>query len=121
MGKASDIATNLLDAFGHAMEWLDRIGDTFTILAVVAGCIIAGIVLGFLGQTGYGWRGRLYGAAIGGMIANLAAKFEEASFLVAFVLMALVTAIAYAVGAGTGLALFRGAVRKTGKQQSGVD
>ena len=117
----SAAAGALIDAFGRAMEWLDRIGDTFTLLAIVAGCIVAGIVLGYLGQTGYGWRGRLYGAAIGGMIANLAAKFEEASFLVAMVLMGVVTALAFFIGAGTGLALFRGAVRADRKRESGVD
>ncbi len=111
MDKLGDFAGMLVDAFGRVMDWVDRIGDVFTLLAVIVGCILVGIVLGYLGQSGHGWRGRLYGAAVGGMIVNLVAKFEEASFLVAFVLMAVVTGIAFCIGAGTGLRIFRGAVR----------
>ena len=79
---------------------------------------VLGIVLGYLGQVSMGWRGRLYGAMMGGMIINAVAKFEEASFLGAFAMMALVTALASFIGQGTGLKLFRGYVKEQAKKST---
>ena len=112
MDKAAALLEKVLGVFGQALEWFGHIEDVFTLLLVTAGCVIAGIVLGDLGQVSAGWRGRLYGAMIGGMIINLVAKFEEASYVGAFAMMLVVTALAFFIGRGTGLKLFSGRVKE---------
>ena len=103
----------LVSIFDQLMGWIGHIDDVVTLLMVTIGCVIAGIVLGYLGQVSLGWRGRLYGAMMGGMIINVVAKFEEASYVGALAMMVVVTALAFFIGQGTGLKMFRGAVKKT--------
>ena len=112
MDKLSVFLDRALGVVGHLLEWLGRIEDIATLLMVTVGCVIAGIVLGFLGQVSYGWRGRLYGAMMGGMIINVVAKFEEASYLGAAAMMVVVTVLAFFIGHGTGLKMFSGYARK---------
>jgi uncharacterized membrane protein YeaQ/YmgE (transglycosylase-associated protein family) len=68
------------------------------VLGVAAAAIAVGWGAGFLGSVSLGWRGRLYGAMVGGMIVNAVAKFQEASYSTAFVLMAMVTAVTFLLG-----------------------
>jgi len=90
------------------LGWIGHVEDIFTMLMILIGCLITGIVLGYLGQVSFGWRGRLYGAIMGGMIINLVAKFHEASYLGAFAIMLAVTLLAFFIGQGTGLKIFSG-------------
>jgi hypothetical protein len=86
--KALDVLAGVLESLDQARGYL---GATI-------GSVIAGLVLGLLGRAGLGRRGQFYGAMMGGMILNLVAKFEDASYLTALVLMGTVTAITFGLG-----------------------
>ena len=90
----------------ETLRWIGRLDDLVTLVMIAVGAFLAGVILGYLGAAGLGRRGRLYGAMVGGMIMDLAAKLYEASYLVAFLLMLAITALAFFVGEGTGLKLF---------------
>ena len=116
MDKVAAFLEKSLGVAGQLMDWIGHVEDVFTILMLTVGCVVAGIALGYLGQVSTGWRGRLYGATMGGMIINLVAKFEDASYLGALAMMLVVTALAFFIGQGTGLKLFSGRVKEQVKK-----
>jgi len=89
-----DTALHWLDATFHFIDILQRAFDS---LAVVAVAIIFGSL--FAGVGGFmGARFRLYGAMIGGMIANLFVKADGMAFWPALGAMILMTIVCYALG-----------------------
>jgi hypothetical protein len=87
-----------MSILGDALGWIGFLLDHLWVVGVTVVAVLIGWIFGFLGSVSFGRRGRLYGAMVGGMIVNLVAKFEEASFLNAFVLMVAVTGLTFALG-----------------------
>jgi hypothetical protein len=84
--------------FADVVGAIQFLVDHLWVLGVGAAAIVIGWLLGFLGSASLGWRGRLYGAMAGGMMLNLVAKLEEASYATAFALMAVVTTVTFLLG-----------------------
>ena len=73
-----------------AMAALSSMGMTIALILMASIMAAAG---GFLG-----WRMRLYGALVGGMLMNVTVKAMGGSFAAAFAAALGITAIAFAVG-----------------------
>lgn len=97
-----------------AAEWLDHAVDVWRLVGgfgpAVAVILLAGILAGVGGLMS--WRYRVYGALMGGMLANAYAKANGASFESAFVAMLVVTAAGVALGSAGMLARLVGRVAR---------
>jgi hypothetical protein len=87
-----------VNAVTELLGWIGFAIDHVWVLGVAAAAIAVGWGAGFLGAVSLGWRGRLYGAMVGGMIVNAVAKLEEASYRTAFLLMAMLTVVTFLLG-----------------------
>lgn len=80
----------LLHYGGVAMEAINSAG---MVVALVAFTAILAATCGLLG-----WRMRLYGAIVGGMLVNAIVKAEGGSYAAALAAMLIATALGYALG-----------------------
>jgi hypothetical protein len=85
-----DLLTALLDYWQLAARAIDNV--VMTIALVVMACILAALG-GFAG-----WRMRLYGAIVGGMIMNVVVKAMGGGFAAALATTIGVAGLAFAVG-----------------------
>lgn len=90
-----DAFVTLLDYAGVALRAID---NTAMVVALVALGAILAAVAGF-----FGWRMRLYGAMVGGMIMNAIVKAEGGGYASALAAMAIMTALAFALGSAPAL------------------
>jgi hypothetical protein len=80
----------ILDALVAAVRAVDN-------LMIVGALVLLASIFAAVGGL-VSWRARLYGAMIGGMVANAVAKAEGASYASALVAMLAVTLVAVALG-----------------------
>ncbi|HQU50677.1 MAG TPA: hypothetical protein PLM09_16405 [Casimicrobiaceae bacterium] len=85
--------TDAAEWLDHAVAFWRRVGGFGPAVAVI---LLAGILAGVGGFMS--WRYRVYGALMGGMLANAFAKAGGATFEAAFVAMLFVTAAGVALG-----------------------
>ena len=85
-----DALAALLDYWEVAMRAIDNI--VMTIALVLTACIMAAV-----GGFG-GWRSRLYGAVVGGMLMNAVVKAMGGGFAAALAATIGVTGLAFALG-----------------------
>lgn len=85
-----DTTLTILDYAGAALRAID---STAMVVALVALAAILAAVAGF-----FGWRTRLYGAMVGGMIMNAIVKAEGGGYANALAAMAVTTALGFALG-----------------------
>ena len=99
-----DVLTTLLDYWQIAARAIDNVVMT-TALVVVA-CILAAV-----GGVA-GWRMRLYGAVVGGLLMNAVVKAMGGGFAAALAATVAVAALAFAVGTLPFLVLLAKRVRR---------
>ena len=88
-----DALTTLLDYWQAATRAIDNV--VMTIALVLVACILAAV--GGFGGFG-GWRMRLYGAVVGGMLMNAVVKAMGGGFAAALAATIGVAGLAFAVG-----------------------
>ena len=92
-----DLLTTVLDYWQIATRAIDNV--VMTIALVLLACILAAAG-GFAG-----WRMRLYGAIVGGMVMNVVVKAMGGGFAAALTAAAAVAGLAFALGTVTFLVL----------------
>ena len=99
-----DLLTTLLDDWQIATHAMDNV--VMTIALVLMACILAAV-----GGFG-GWRMRLYGAVVGGMVMNVVVKAMGGGFAAALAATIGVAALAFAVGTASFLLVLLKRVRR---------
>ena len=99
-----DVFTTLLDYWQVAAHAIDNV--VMTVALVLTACILAAVG-GFAG-----WRMRLYGAVVGGMLMNAVVKAMGGGFAAALAATVGVAGLAFAVGTAAFLVQLLKRVRK---------